>query len=159
MIEFQQVSKTYPGGSVAVGDFSLTIPSHKTVALVGSSGSGKTTLLRMVNRMVDPTSGRVLIDDQDVATENPVGLRRSIGYVLQSGGLLPHRTVLENASTVLKLNGVPAKAAREIAMETLKRVGLSPTFASRYPGQLSGGQQQRRGRSRPSPQPEHPANG
>jgi len=148
VIEFEQVTKTYPGGSVAVEGFSLVVPSHRTVALVGSSGSGKTTLLRMVNRMVEPTSGRVLIDDQDVQDRDPVELRRSIGYVLQAGGLLPHRTVLDNVATVLRLNHVTRQAARARAAEMLERVGLDPALGSRYPGQLSGGQQQRVGVAR-----------
>ncbi len=113
MIEFESVSKSYPGGAQAVNNFSLVVPSHRTVVLVGSSGSGKTTLLRMVNRMVDPTSGRVLIDGDDVRDRDPVALRRSIGYVLQSGGLLPHRTVLDNIATVPVLNGTPRRQARQ----------------------------------------------
>ena len=143
MIEFESVAKTYRGGAVAVADFSLTIPSHRTVVLVGSSGSGKTTLLRMVNRMVDPTSGHVLIDDEDVRDANPVRLRRSIGYVLQTGGLLPHRTVADNVATVRVLNGESRRKARAGAAELLERVGLDPSLGSRYPAQLSGGQQQR----------------
>ena len=148
MIEFESVAKTYRGGAVAVADFSLTIPSHRTVVLVGSSGSGKTTLLRMVNRMVDPTSGHVLIDDEDVRDANPVRLRRSIGYVLQIGGLLPHRTVADNVATVRVLNGESRRKARAGAAELLERVGLDPSLGSRYPAQLSGGQQQRVGVAR-----------
>lgn len=148
MIEFESVAKTYRGGAVAVADFSLTIPSHRTVVLVGSSGSGKTTLLRMVNRMVDPTSGHVLIHDEDVRDANPVRLRRSIGYVLQTGGLLPHRTVADNVATVRVLNGESRRKARAGAAELLERVGLDPSLGSRYPAQLSGGQQQRVGVAR-----------
>ena len=148
MIEFESVAKTYRGGAVAVADFSLTIPSHRTVVLVGSSGSGKTTLLRMVNRMVDPTSGHVLIDDEDVRDANPVRLRRSIGYVLQTGGLLPPRTVADNVATVRVLNGESRRKARAGAAELLERVGLDPSLGSRYPAQLSGGQQQRVGVAR-----------
>jgi amino acid ABC transporter, ATP-binding protein len=148
VIEFESVAKTYRGGAVAVADFSLTIPSHRTVVLVGSSGSGKTTLLRMVNRMVDPTSGHVLIDDEDVRDANPVRLRRSIGYVLQTGGLLPHRTVADNVATVRVLNGESRRKARAGAAELLERVGLDPSLGSRYPAQLSGGQQQRVGVAR-----------
>lgn len=148
MIQFDSVSKIYPGGSVAVENFSLTIPSHRTVALVGSSGSGKTTLMRMVNRMVDPTSGRVMIDDEDVAHVDPVSLRRRIGYVLQQGGLLPHRTVADNVATVPLLAGTPRRQARTLALELLERVGLPTTVADRYPAQLSGGQQQRVGVAR-----------
>lgn len=148
MIEFESVSKTYPGGTHAVKDFSLVIPSHKSVVLVGSSGSGKTTLLRMVNRMVDPTGGRVLIDEEDVQQRDPVQLRRSIGYVLQSGGLLPHRTVADNVATVPVLNGTPRRQARTDALALLERVGLDPALGTRYPSELSGGQQQRVGVAR-----------
>lgn len=148
MIEFRSVSKRYPDGTIAVADFSLRIPSHQTVVLVGSSGSGKTTLLRMVNRMVEPTSGAVLIDDQDVASLNKVRLRRMIGYVLQAGGLLPHRTVLDNVATVPLLDGVPRARARAQALELLDRVGLDRALGRRYPQQISGGQQQRVGVAR-----------
>lgn len=148
MIRFDAVTKTYDDGTRAVGEFSLTIPSHRTVALVGSSGSGKTTLLRMVNRMVDPTSGSVFIDEDNVADVDPVALRRSIGYVLQQGGLLPHRTVLDNVATVAVLGGTPKPKARALAAEMLERVGLDPALGNRYPAQLSGGQQQRVGVAR-----------
>lgn len=142
-IEFRNVGKTYPDGTVAVAGFSHTVPSHATVALVGSSGSGKTTLLRMVNRMIDPTSGTVLIDDQDVRELEKVALRRRIGYVPQAGGLLPHRTVVDNVTTVPVLDGTPRRAARTAALDLLELVGLDPALARRYPAQLSGGQQQR----------------
>lgn len=89
MIEFRSVTKTYPDGTAAVADFDLVIPPHRTTVLVGSSGSGKTTLLRMINRMVEPTSGTIEIDGASVLARDPVKLRRSIGYVLQNGGLLP----------------------------------------------------------------------
>ena len=148
MIEYRGVSKTFADGTTAVGDFSLVIPSHSTTVLVGSSGCGKTTLLRMVNRMVDPSAGQVLIDDADVATRNPIELRRSIGYVMQHAGLLPHRTVLENVATVLRLNGVDKAKAHQRAREVLQTVGLDAALATRYPGQLSGGQQQRVGVAR-----------
>lgn len=148
MIEFRSVSKAYSDGTVAVSGFSLVAPSHRTVALVGSSGSGKTTLLRMVNRMVNPTEGAVLIDGRDVAELDPVRLRRSIGYVLQSGGLLPHRTVLDNVATVPVLDSVRRRDARTAAFGLLERVGLGASLAGRYPGQLSGGQQQRVGVAR-----------
>lgn len=148
MIEYRAVSKTFPGGTTAVDDFSLVVPTHSTTVFVGSSGCGKTTLLRMVNRMVDPTRGQVLIDDVDVASRNPIELRRSIGYVMQHAGLLPHRTVLENVATVLRLNGVHKPAAYERARSALQTVGLDAALGSRYPGQLSGGQQQRVGVAR-----------
>jgi len=148
VIEYRSVGKTYDDGSPAVDDFSLVIPSRSTTVLVGSSGCGKTTLLRMVNRMVDPTHGQVLIDDVDVATREPVHLRRSIGYVMQQAGLLPHRKVVDNVATPLRLAGVPRRQARERALEALDKVGLGSDLAGKYPRQLSGGQQQRAGVAR-----------
>ena len=148
MIGFENVRKEYPGGTLAVEDFTLEIASHEAVALVCTSGSGKTTLMRMINRMVDPTSGRVTIDGEDVAGMNPVALRRSIGYVMQASGLLPHRTVLDNITTVPVLRGTAKGEARERARELMDTVGLDPELASRYPAQLSGGQQQRVGVAR-----------
>jgi osmoprotectant transport system ATP-binding protein len=147
-IEFRHVSKTFPDGTTAVEDFSLTIPSRETTVFVGSSGCGKTTLLRMINRMVDPSSGSILIDGKDIAGMPPVGLRRSIGYVMQNSGLLPHRTVADNVATVPVLTGVPKRKAREDALALLDRVGLDRSLAGRYPAQLSGGQQQRVGVAR-----------
>lgn len=148
MIEFRSVTKRFPDGTVAVDDFNLVIPARKTTVLVGSSGSGKTTLLRMINRMVEPTSGEILIDDESVRDRDPVKLRRSIGYVMQNGGLLPHLTVIDNVATVPVLNGVPRRQARERALELLDTVGLDRSLAKRYPSQLSGGQQQRVGVAR-----------
>ena len=148
MIEFRSVGKTYPDGTIAVADFSLIAPSGRTTVLVGSSGCGKTTLLRMVNRMVSPTSGSVWIDDLDVATTDPVALRRRIGYVMQNAGLLPHRKVIDNIATVPRLTGVSKAAAHVRALELLDLVGLARALAGRYPGQLSGGQQQRVGVAR-----------
>lgn len=148
MIEFRSVSKTFPDGTIAVDDFSVVIPSRKTTVLVGSSGSGKTTLLRMINRMVDPSSGSIEIDGESVLTRPPVALRRSIGYVMQNSGLLPHFKVIDNVMTVPILNGVPKKIARAQALELLDTVGLTRELADRYPSQLSGGQQQRVGVAR-----------
>ncbi|MGO1383273.1 MAG: ABC transporter ATP-binding protein [Arachnia sp.] len=148
MITFENVRKEYPDGTVAVDDFSLEIPSHAVVILLGSSGCGKTTLMRMVNRMVDPTSGVVAIDGEDVAGADPVKLRRSIGYVMQSGGLLPHRTVVDNVATVPILLGQTRRAAHRRAAELLETVGLPSSVAKRYPSQLSGGQRQRIGVAR-----------
>ena len=148
MIEFHSVSKIYPDGTQAVKDFSLLVPSHKTVVLVGSSGSGKTTLMRMVNRMVDPTEGHISIDGEDVRDKDPVKLRRSIGYVLQQGGLMPHRTIADNVATVPMLNGEKKADALAKVDRLLERVGLDPGLAKRYPSQLSGGQQQRVGVAR-----------
>lgn len=148
MIEFRGIRKEYPDGTVAVEDVSLQIPPHKTTVLVGSSGCGKTTLLRMINRMVAPTAGQVLIDGEDVAQHDPVTLRRGIGYVMQNGGLLPHLSVQDNIGTVPVLNGVGRAEARSRAMALLETVGLDPAVATRYPAQLSGGQQQRVGVAR-----------
>jgi osmoprotectant transport system ATP-binding protein len=148
MIEFRSVRKTYPDGTTAVEHFDLVIPSRTTTVFVGSSGCGKTTLLRMINRMVDPTSGSVSIDGDDVAGVDPVKLRRSIGYVMQNSGLLPHRRVIDNIATVPLLTGVSKGDARARALELMDTVGLDRGFAERYPSQLSGGQQQRVGVAR-----------
>ncbi|MFI8593673.1 ABC transporter ATP-binding protein [Microbacterium sp. NPDC078428] len=148
MIEFSAVSKVFPDGTTAVDDFSLLLPSRKTTVLVGSSGCGKTTLLRMINRMVEPTAGTITIDDEDIAARPPVQLRRSIGYVMQNSGLLPHFTVIDNIATVPVLQGTPKKEARERARELMDTVGLDRAMADRYPSQLSGGQQQRVGVAR-----------
>ena len=148
MIEFRSVVKTFPDGTNAVDDFSLVIPARQTTVLVGSSGSGKTTLLRMINRMVDPTSGAVEIDGASVLDRDPVALRRSIGYVMQNSGLMPHFTVLDNVVTVLRLNGTSRRKAHARGLELLDTVGLDRALADRYPSQLSGGQQQRVGVAR-----------
>ena len=148
MIRFDHVSKTYPGGTLAVEDFSLTVEQGSTTVFLGTSGCGKTTLMRMVNAMVTPTSGRVFVRDQDVASEDPVRLRRSIGYVLQEGGLFPHRSIADNVATVPRLEGATKQASRERALELLELVGLDREMADRYPAQLSGGQRQRVGVAR-----------
>jgi osmoprotectant transport system ATP-binding protein len=148
MITFDDVVKVYPGGSTAVDHLTVELPTGKLTALVGPSGCGKTTSLRMINRMVNPTSGRVLIDGQDVAVQDEAKLRRGIGYVIQHAGLFPHRTVLDNVATVPVLLGKTRREARAAALDLLDRVGLAPEFAKRYPAQLSGGQQQRVGVAR-----------
>jgi osmoprotectant transport system ATP-binding protein len=147
-IEFRAVSKRFGDGTLAVDDFSLVIPAHKTTVFVGSSGCGKTTLLRMINRLVEPTSGHITIDDEPIADRDPVKLRRGIGYVLQNAGLLPHFSVIDNIATVPVLSGVPRSRARERALELMDVVGLDRALAPRYPSQLSGGQQQRVGVAR-----------
>ncbi len=147
MIEFREVSKVY-GGTTAVDRLSLSVPKGQITVFVGPSGCGKTTSLRMVNRMVEPTSGTITVDGQDAAALPAAKLRRSMGYVMQAAGLMPHRTVVDNIATVPRLNGVPRGRARARARELLDVVGLPQALASRYPAQLSGGQQQRVGVAR-----------
>ncbi|GGL34865.1 ABC transporter ATP-binding protein [Planomonospora parontospora] len=148
MITFDGVTKRYAGGTVAVDDLSLEAPTGEITVFVGPSGCGKTTSLRMINRMVDPTGGRVLLDGADVTTIDPPTLRRGIGYVIQQAGLFPHRKVVDNVATVPRLLGWDRRRARSRAMELLERVGLEAALADRYPFQLSGGQQQRVGVAR-----------
>ena len=146
-IEFSQVTKRY-GANTVVDNLTLSIPAGETTVFVGSSGCGKTTTLRMINRMVEPQEGTITIGGQNIADQDPYKLRRSIGYVMQSGGLLPHRTVLENVMTVPLLNGTPKSQAKERALDLLGTVGLDASLAQRYPAQLSGGQAQRVGVAR-----------
>lgn len=147
-IEFANVTKRYPDGTVAVDGLSLTVEDGTITVLVGPSGCGKTTSLRMINRMVEPTSGRVLLDGRDVRESDPPVLRRGIGYVIQNAGLFPHRTVLDNVATVPLLSGWGRRRSRERAAELLETVGLPAELGKRYPAQLSGGQQQRVGVAR-----------
>ena len=146
-IEFSQVTKRY-GANTVVDNLTLSIPAGETTVFVGSSGCGKTTTLRMINRMVEPQEGTITIGGQNIADQDPYKLRRSIGYVMQSGGLLPHRTVLENVMTVPLLNGTSKSQAKERALDLLGTVGLDASLAQRYPAQLSGGQAQRVGVAR-----------
>ena len=147
MIEFVNASKTY-GGVVALADFSALVPSGTITVLMGLSGSGKTTAVRMVNKMIIPSSGSVLIDGVDVASQNAVTLRRSIGYVMQDVGLLPHKTVLDNVVLIASIAGQTREVAQRNAREMLTLVGIDPASFNRYPRQLSGGQQQRVGVAR-----------
>ena len=148
MIAFDGVTKKFPDGTVAVDDLSFEAPSGKITVLVGPSGCGKTTSLRMINRMIRPTSGTITLDGKDTGRMKESELRRGIGYVIQHAGLFPHRTVLDNVSTVPRLLGMDKTETRKRSMELLERVGLDPAFAKRYPAQLSGGQQQRVGVAR-----------
>jgi osmoprotectant transport system ATP-binding protein len=149
LITFESVTKRYPDGTVAVDSLDLVIPDGKIMVLVGPSGCGKTTTLRMINRLVEPSAGRILLDGQNVADANPSKLRRGIGYVIQQTGLFPHRTVEDNIATVPMLTGRKKADARARARELMDLVGLDPaTMARRYPHQLSGGQQQRVGVAR-----------
>ncbi len=148
MIRFDAVTKTFPDGTTAVGGLSLEAPSGQITVLVGPSGCGKTTSLRTINRMIEPTSGTIWLDDRDTATIAPTELRRGMGYVIQSAGLFPHRTVVDNVASVPLLLGRSKRQARKDALELMERVGLDLVFAGRYPAQLSGGQQQRVGVAR-----------
>ncbi|WP_328677076.1 ABC transporter ATP-binding protein [Streptomyces sp. NBC_00322] len=148
MIKFEAVNKRFPNGTTAVNDLNLEMADGEITVLVGSSGCGKTTTLRMINRMVEPTSGTIHVGGKDVLTQDAAQLRRSIGYVIQQSGLFPHRTVLDNIATVPLLLGWGRKKARARAAELLQTVGLQADAGKRYPHQLSGGQQQRVGVAR-----------
>jgi len=148
-VELRGVSKRYPGGALALDELSLEVPAGAICALVGPSGGGKTTALKTVNRLVEPTSGQVLIDGTDVLREDPVALRRRIGYVIQQVGLFPHRTIAENVATVPELVGWGRARVQARVTELLELVGLDPASCGpRYPAQLSGGERQRVGVAR-----------
>lgn len=149
MIRLRGVGKTYGDGTVAVQELDLDVSRGELVCLVGPSGCGKSTTLKMVNRLIEPTTGTIEIDGEDVTRQDPVQLRRRIGYVIQQVGLFPHQRVIDNVMTVPTLQGVSRTKARERARELLDLVGLPPDqYAARYPHQLSGGQQQRVGVAR-----------
>jgi osmoprotectant transport system ATP-binding protein len=149
MIRLDGVGKRYPDGTVAVGSLDLEVHRGELVALVGPSGCGKSTTLRMVNRLIEPTSGRILLDGDDVTHADAVALRRGIGYVIQRVGLFPHLTVGANVATVPQLVGWDAQRTKGRVAEMLDLVGLEHArYADRYPHELSGGQQQRVGVAR-----------
>lgn len=148
MIRFENVTKVYDDGTTAVDTLTLEVPTGSLLALVGPSGCGKTTSLRMINRLIDPTTGTITLDDLDVLSTDRVTLRRKIGYVIQHAGLFPHRTVVDNVAALPRLLGGDRKKTRTRALELLEVVGLDERFANRYPWQLSGGQQQRVGVAR-----------
>ena len=148
MIELEQVTKQFPDGTVAVDALSLQVPTGEVLALLGTSGSGKTTTLRMINRLIEPTSGTIRIDGTPILDVDIHQLRRGIGYVIQQAGLFPHRRVIDNITTVPRLLGWDRTRMRTRAYELLELVGLEANLADRYPAQLSGGQQQRVGVAR-----------
>ena len=149
MIRLQGVGKTYADGTVAVHALDLDVPAGALVVLVGPSGCGKTTTLKMVNRLIEPTEGRILLEGEDVMRGDPVELRRRMGYVIQQVGLFPHQSIRTNVATVPSLLGWSRRKASARADELLDLVGLDPaTFADRYPSQLSGGERQRVGVAR-----------
>jgi osmoprotectant transport system ATP-binding protein len=148
LIRLEHVTKRYPNGRVALDDLDLTIDAGELTVLVGPSGCGKTTTLRLINRLIDPTSGRVLLADEDIATKDPVELRRQIGYVIQQVGLFPHLSIGANIATVPRLLGWDRRRVRARVDELMDLVGLDDTYRDRYPHELSGGQQQRVGVAR-----------
>jgi len=149
LIAFEQVCKTYAGGTEAVRDLTLEIPEQETLVLLGTSGSGKTTTMKMVNRLIEPSSGRILIDGEDVMGQDAIALRRRIGYAIQHIGLFPHMTVAENIAVVPKLLQWSRERIDERIGQLLNMVGLEPDeFRDRFPSQLSGGQRQRVGVAR-----------
>ncbi|MEQ4305344.1 ATP-binding cassette domain-containing protein [Plantactinospora sp. B6F1] len=148
-ITLDQVRKQYPDSTVAVDELSLEVKAGELVVLIGPSGCGKSTVLRMINRLIEPTSGRILLGDEDVTRTDPVRLRRRIGYVIQNVGLFPHQTIAANVGTVPRLSGWPKARIAQRGAELLELVGLDPaTFGPRYPHELSGGQRQRVGVAR-----------
>ena len=149
MITLDAISKRYGHDEVAVDSLSLRVLDGELCVLVGPSGCGKTTTLRMINRLIEPTGGRILIDDTNVLTMDPVTLRRGIGYVIQQGGLFPHRRVADNVATVPRLLGWEKDRVRERVAELLELVGLDPDrYGQRFPHELSGGERQRVGVAR-----------
>lgn len=145
MIEFRNVTKLYPNGKKAVDNISLSFEKGEFIVFIGTSGSGKTTSMRMINRMINPTSGEILINGENIQNMNAVELRRKIGYVIQQIGLMPHMTIYENIVLVPKLLGWPEEKQRETAEKLISKVDLPRDFLERYPSELSGGQQQRIG--------------
>ncbi|MPZ89436.1 MAG: betaine/proline/choline family ABC transporter ATP-binding protein [Nitriliruptorales bacterium] len=148
LITFDGVTKRFADGTVAVNDLTLEVEKGEVVVLVGPSGCGKTTTMRMVNRMLEPTSGTLSVDGQDVMRQDPPTLRRGIGYVIQQVGLFPHRTIAGNIATVPQLEGWDKRRIEERVSELIETVGLPSSVADRYPHQLSGGQRQRVGVAR-----------
>ena len=149
MIRLEDLTKSYPDGTVAVAGLSMEVRAGEICVLVGPSGCGKTTTMKMINRLIEPTSGRVVLDGEDVTHVDPVTLRRRIGYVIQQVGLFPHQTVRRNVATVPRLLGWEKARTTSRTDEMLALVGLDPTrFGDRYPHQLSGGQRQRVGVAR-----------
>jgi len=149
MIRLERVTKRYPGGQVAVRELTIEFPTGQLTMLVGPSGCGKTTTLKMINRLIEPSDGRIFHDEQDVTHVDPVALRLRMGYVIQNVGLFPHLSIADNVATVPRLLGWDRKRIQQRVNELLELVGLDPKqFGRRYPHQLSGGQRQRVGVAR-----------
>ncbi|TNU30257.1 betaine/proline/choline family ABC transporter ATP-binding protein [Bacillus velezensis] len=145
MLTLENVSKTYKGGKKAVNSINLNIDKGEFICFIGPSGCGKTTTMKMINRLIEPTEGRILIEGRNIMEQDPVELRRSIGYVIQQIGLFPHMTIQQNITLVPKLLKHSAEKRKERARELLKLVDMGPEYLDRYPHELSGGQQQRIG--------------
>lgn len=145
MLEFKNVTKVYDGGKTAVKKLNLKINKGEFVCFIGPSGCGKTTTMKMVNRLIDISDGTILVDGKDIKQQDPVQLRRSIGYVIQQIGLMPHMTIKENIVLVGTLLKWPEEKKNERAKELIKLVGLPTEYLDKYPHELSGGQQQRIG--------------
>ncbi|MCC2930763.1 choline ABC transporter ATP-binding protein OpuBA [Bacillus sp. LBG-1-113] len=145
MLTLQNVSKTYKGGKKAVNSVNLEIEKGEFICFIGPSGCGKTTTMKMINRLIEPSAGQIFIDGENIMEQDPVELRRKIGYVIQQIGLFPHMTIQQNISLVPKLLKWPEQQRKERARELLKLVDMGPDYLDRYPHELSGGQQQRIG--------------
>lgn len=145
LLKLEQVSKVYKGGKKAVNSIDLDIAKGEFICFIGPSGCGKTTTMKMINRLIEPSSGRIFIDGENIMEQDPVELRRKIGYVIQQIGLFPHMTIQQNISLVPKLLKWPEEKRKERARELLKLVDMGPEYLDRYPHELSGGQQQRIG--------------
>ncbi|CAI6314355.1 ATP-binding cassette domain-containing protein [Bacillus subtilis] len=145
MLTLENVSKTYKGGKKAVNNVNLKIAKGEFICFIGPSGCGKTTTMKMINRLIEPSAGKIFIDGENIMDQDPVELRRKIGYVIQQIGLFPHMTIQQNISLVPKLLKWPEQQLKERARELLKLVDMGPEYLDRYPHELSGGQQQRIG--------------
>ncbi|MCY7766132.1 choline ABC transporter ATP-binding protein OpuBA [Bacillus inaquosorum] len=145
MLTLENVSKTYKGGKKAVNNVNLKIAKGEFICFIGPSGCGKTTTMKMINRLIEPSAGKIFIDGENIMEQDPVELRRKIGYVIQQIGLFPHMTIQQNISLVPKLLKWPEQQRKERARELLKLVDMGPEYLDRYPHELSGGQQQRIG--------------
>ncbi|MGG5775285.1 choline ABC transporter ATP-binding protein OpuBA [Bacillus subtilis] len=145
MLTLENVSKTYKGGKKAVNNVNLKIAKGEFICFIGPSGCGKTTTMKMINRLIEPSAGKIFIDGENIMDQDPVELRRKIGYVIQQIGLFPHMTIQQNISLVPKLLKWPEQQRKERARELLKLVDMGPEYVDRYPHELSGGQQQRIG--------------
>ncbi|MBD7937808.1 betaine/proline/choline family ABC transporter ATP-binding protein [Cytobacillus sp. Sa5YUA1] len=145
MLKFEHVSKKYKGGKIAVSNLNLEFKKGEFIVFIGPSGCGKTTTMKMINRLIEPTEGKIFINGEDIMEKDPVKLRREIGYVIQQIGLFPHMTIQENISLVLKLLKWPEEKRKKRAEELLSLVDMTPDYLERYPHELSGGQQQRIG--------------